>query len=204
MSTHDEPEAILSALSRPLIAYRSALDDGVSFADTQMADLPTCPYTWAALVRYWACHRFVELTDAQADWHVRRLRNNGMEIQIDGYVLRPLKAIEAGPPSPGANLARRQYFTQFYQLSLIDAGIFVPQGANLLIDWDVGKNRQPILALSKPVGFWKYKGKPRLECKGIVFGSDDDFPTFIPPAEDDFDVNPRFDQDEFGMESDAG
>jgi hypothetical protein len=195
--TEPPPEAMLAALTGPIAAYRQALDDGVSFADTTMHGLPPCPWTWAQLTRYWAAVG-MDRSSIGKPWTVTKMPNNGLEVRLNGWTFRPLKTIDAGPPSPGLSRTRRGYYSQFIQESLfsLESG-----GLNLLLDWSLDKNRTPVLALSKPSAPWKYKAQPRLEWRRIVTFPEDGGPTFAPKdSQEDIDILPVIDEAEFGSE----
>jgi hypothetical protein len=173
------PESILDFLADPLRAVRDALDDGISFADTVLAALEFDAHFWAHAVRYRAaCH----LAGLQPPgWRItRRLPNSGIEIARDPLVFRTFKTTQDVPPPPGANLARRSFWTQrpavVLNLPLSWNDVQMPvDGANLLLDWNVDDERSLRLALSKPIGTWKYQGTPKLEWRRlVVFGSDDE------------------------------
>lgn len=195
-----DPEQVLAHLAGPVREVRDALDDGISFADTKLDELPFDPYLWAHLVRY---QTRLRLSNAnQEGWKLgRTLPNSGIEVVRGPFVLRALKTQVGDPPHPGGNRARRNYWTQSQQLVLpLDGNGARPQiGANLILDWTVDDARQVEVALSKPVGVWKYQGAPRLEWRRIVVfdqGSELKFE----PREEDVQVEPKFDLTELGDE----
>lgn len=202
------PEAVLSALAEPLAEFRAALDDGVSFADTQMRLGPPCSYTWAALARYWTGYK-MEAASKDKPWLIRRLKNNGLEVTLNGWTFRPLKTHDDAPPAPGRNLARRAYYRQqFEQTRLVFdgnvPGFSSEQNANLILDWTVDAKRHPILALSKPQGYWKYQGVPNLEWRRYVeFPGDGKPAAFSPASDSDDDINVLPQSDEYGFGEEA-
>ena len=43
-----------------------------------------------------------------------------------------------------------------------------------MVDWALGEEREVLLALSKPIGLWKYRGAPKVEWRRpVVFGDRD-------------------------------
>lgn len=201
------PEQALDLLRAPLVSYRRALDSAVSFADTTMRELPSCPYTWSALVRYWTWQEIRQENQANNnDWRGRRLANNGLEITMQAHTFRPFKSINAGPPAPGHSSTKRDYYSQYRQAAFELPEVMSAEGANLIVDWTVRADRHPLLALSKPKGFWKYRGTPKLEWRVIVhFGGDDGGQTlrFAPSDEDDSGFDFTIDRSEVSYESDV-
>jgi hypothetical protein len=189
---------ILAALAAPINATRKALDDGVSFADTTLDGQPRCPHTWATLVRYRARNHLIERRDSEAAWTLKKLRNSGFAISLPPFAMRTLKSQKAGPPSPGRNLARQDYWQQVSQDSLFsDTDFDAGQAANLILDWTIGADRGVEVALSKPLGVWKYQGQPNIEWRRPVSFDASDNPVFRPAAQD-VAVERRFDIDELG------
>jgi hypothetical protein len=189
------PEAALEALERPLRAYRTALDDGVSFADSTLhPPLPSCPWTWAHLARYLSAHRMEQAADDS--WTVNKMQNNGIEVHLGPWTFRPLKAAAAGPPSTGTNIRRKQFYSQYYIPSMFD---IEEDHVNLLLDWTVGRSRLPFLWLSKPTSSWGYGKKPQLAWRiPVEFPDDGPRAAFSPPdADDDISVLPDIDDLEF-------
>ncbi len=187
-----DAEAVLASVRRLLVDYRRSLISSLSFADTLMRELPRDPYTWATLVRYWA---WQEMKQRQAlpdlGWSARRLACNGMEMTCGPYLVRPFKSIDAGPPAPGTSQVKDRYWRQADRHDFEQGRLFgdasAPQGANLLLDWAVDDERDPVIALSKPVGTWRYRGKPQLEWRHTIRfgGGDDDSGLRWTPSEDD-------------------
>lgn len=195
--SENEPEETLAFLSGGIRRLRGALEDGVSFADGVMDGSPGDPHLWAHLVRYRSRARLEEYLEET--WALgRRLRNSGIEIVRGPFVMRALKSQEGGPPHPGGSWARRSYWMQ--QLTLPFDGHERPAaGANLIVDWALGEQREILLALSKPVGVWKYRGVPKLEWRVQVVFSDDSELIFQ-PAEEDVNVELTFDLTELDEE----
>jgi hypothetical protein len=193
------PDEILAALRKPLATYRSCLDDGISFADTVMHNLTPCSFTWSTLVRYHTLNRMSTATnDTESAWLLRLLKNNGLEIKLNGWTVRPLKSFNAGPPAPGQTVARQIFYKQgFQQTSLYD--LEVPL-CNFVLDWDVDDKRHPILALSKPQGLWNFRSVPKVEWRRYVEFPNEGPVKFKPVPDgqdDDINVLPPIDQDEF-------
>ena len=202
MDTPQTPDEILAELREPLTAYRSCLDDGISFADTAMHNLRPCSFTWSTLVRYHTLSRMSEkANDKDLVWLFHPLKNNGLEIKLNGWTVRPLKSFKAAPPAPGQTLARQSFYRQdFYQTSLYD--VEVPL-CNFVLDWDVDDKRHPIMALSKPQGLWDFRSVPKIEWRRFVEFPEDGSVKFKPVPDgqdDDINVLPPIDQDEFGGE----
>jgi len=196
----DQPEDVLAYLADGVRAVRDALDEGISFADGILSALPLDPYLWAHLVRYQA--RAV-LTGLEPEtWSLGRdLRNSGIEIARGPFTVRALKSQGGGPPHPGGSGARRSFWGQ--QMALPFDGNEGAVGANLILDWDAGLDREILLGLSKPIGIWKYRGIPKLEWRRPVEVGEDTELRFT-PGEEDVDVEPRFDLTELEEEGDAG
>ena len=189
----DDPEATLGFVTRPLAAVRDAFFDGVSYADTQLSKQPFDSHYWSHSVRYRA--RVVlanEAANGAIGWGLgRQLPNSGIELVVGPVVIRILKAQDDGPPHPGYSRARKAFWTQRghdgpFQLTLALAfdGVSAINGSNLLLDWTVDKQKEVMLALSKPVGVWNYQTKPKIAWRRhVVFGGEGE-PQFIPPEED--------------------
>lgn len=199
--SQSEPEEILAFLSDGIQGLRDALEDGVSFADGVMDGNPSDPHLWANLVRYRARMKLEE-HEAQA-WSLgRRLRNSGIEIVKGPMVMRALKSQEGAPPHPGTSWARRNYWMQQLILPFDGNDAGHAMGANLVADWALGEEREILLALSKPVGVWKYRGAPKLEWRlPVVFV--DDAELSFQPSDEDVAVEPAFDLAELD-EEDSG
>jgi len=198
-----DPAAVLAFLAVPALALRDGLDDGVSFADTTLAGQPFDTYVWTTLARYRAGIR-LKTASQEADWSVRKLRNCGIEITRGSFTVRALRSLEAGPPHPGRNVARQQFYSQYVQQVLPYPGDESGAGANLILDWMVGKDREVVLALSKPISVWKYKGQPELEWRRPLVFREDDTPGFVGTDEDDIEIQPRFDEGELDEGDEAG
>jgi hypothetical protein len=197
----EEPEQVLTYLASAIRAIKGGLDHGVSMADSFFADgLMRDPWLWAHLARYGARSHLAGLEPE--DWEPgRELANSGLEIKRMPLVLRTLKARGEGPPNPGTNAARRGYWSQSPRLPLKLGDALMPEGANFILDWSVNKERQLFLALSKPIGIWKYGQTPKLEWrKG--FEDDDEGLRFIPSDEEALPIEDVFDTSEFDEEED--
>ena len=204
------PEAALAALREPLTVYRASLDSAVSFADTTMHRLPVCSFTWSTLVRYWVWQEMKRQRPSEAVWRARRLNNNGMEISLNGHRVRPFKSLDAQPPAPGAGQTRQAYWQQIRQDTLeleFDDPVFVSGGVNLILDWTLGAQRSTVLALSKPTGIWRFRGKPNLAWRVIVnFGDAGAAPLRWQPSDDDgddFDLRKKIDTSEIPLSDEA-
>jgi hypothetical protein len=194
-----EPNEVLEYLAEPIRHYRDGLDHGVSMADGMMASQRPCPHTWAAVARFGARNYIHDVLDeaGEVEWQLRELPNCGLELVQAPYVLRGLKAQDSGPPSPGRNPSRRRFWDQFQTMTLFDSEA-PHEGANLIVDWTLGRERNVLLALSKTRGTWAYKGAPQLEWRlPVVFDAGDEA-TFV-SAEEDVDVGIKFDETEFEM-----
>lgn len=201
----DDPEQVLAYLSSPIRAIRDALDHGVSLADSMFSDLsPLDPHLWAHIARYGACQHLGQL-EPDGWERGRDLPNSGIEVVRGPLVLRTLKAQGSDPPHPGSNLARRLFWTQGRQmrLPLSLGGTLFPEGANYILDWTVDRERVISLALSKPVGIWRYRGTPKLEWRRPVRITDGEELRFV-PADEDLSVEPAFDPGEFEVGGDVG
>jgi hypothetical protein len=191
----DDPEQVLAYLEPPIRAVHASLDHGVSLADAKMSDLDFDPHLWAHLVRYGARQRLLTLDPD--DWHLgRELRNSGIEVVRGPLVVRTLKSQGDDPPSPGTSHAKMGFWSQRQtRLALVVDGVVFPNGANLILDWSATVEREIRLALSKPYAPWNYRRMPRIQWRRrvlIVEGEELRFDS----AEEDIDVQPRFDPDE--------
>jgi hypothetical protein len=74
---------------------------------------------------------------------------------------------------------------------------------NYILDWTVDRERVISLALSKPVGIWRYRGTPKLEWRRPVRITDGEELRFV-PADEDLSVEPAFDPGEFEVGGDVG
>jgi len=202
-----DPEAILAVLAEPARALLEGLDDGISFADLIMDSQPPDPYVWATLVRYRTCNVIKPKIEGQA-WSFRKLTNCGLEFDLGPYRVRALRTLDGNPPNPGRNDARRQFYAQHHQYQLpfddVDGVTDETIGANLILDWTTDANRTVLMALSKPIGVWQYKGQPKIEWRKRIEFDDDKNPRFIGSTEDDIDIPPKYDEDEIDQEGEAG
>jgi hypothetical protein len=73
---------------------------------------------------------------------------------------------------------------------------------NLIVDWALGLNRQVSLALSKPIGFWKFRGQPQLDWRRFVGFDPSDEPRFE-TSDEDLEVT-RYDETEINADEDLG
>jgi hypothetical protein len=190
----NDPEAILTQLHEPIRALQHSMDDGVSFADGVMDEQPWNPHVWATLVRYRALNLLVA-AEKDGWWLGSKLPNCGIAIQSGQLTGRLLKSQGGGPPAPGRNVARRRYWSQYRQLGLpleTNEPIDPSAGANLIFDWDVTEDREVLLALSKPVGLWKYRGEPELEWRLPIMIADTGL-SFEGRDDEDVSVEPKYD-----------
>jgi hypothetical protein len=199
-----DPEAVLAYLSDPIQAIWIALDDGVSFADTTLTQLRSDAWMWAHLVRYRAAALLEKSTDSS--WRFCWKRHSGIEVAKGPFVMRAFKTQEGGPPAPGRNRARRQFWTQPRQLAFPIWGdvLEIQEGANLILDWTATDEREVLLALSRPAGIWDYKADPILEWRRPIEFDLDNEPSFVGGGEEDVDVYVELDLDEIDAEGDAG
>lgn len=199
-----DPDTILTALTKPAQALLEGLDDGVSFADLIMDSQPPDPYVWAILVRYRACNVIGPKAKGQA-WSFRKLTNCGLEFQLGPYRVRALRTLDESPPNPGLSNARRQFYRQYHQYHLpLDGLTDTSIGANLILDWTTGDKRAVLLALSKPIGVWPYKGQPKIEWRKPIEFDDDNTPRFTGSTEDGIILPPKYDENETGEGGEAG
>lgn len=199
-----DPETILKALSEPAQLLLEGLDDGVSFADLVMDSQPPDPHVWATLVRYHACNVIEPKVKGKA-WTFRKLTNCGLEFRVGPYLVRALRTLDKNPPNPGRNDARRQFYSQYHQYHIPYDGLTNPtMGVNLILDWTTGAKRSILMALSKPIGVWNYKGQPKIEWRKAIEFDDDKTPRFAGSTEDGIDLQPKYDEGEFGEGGEAG
>jgi hypothetical protein len=194
MFTLDDPPQVLAFVTPSLGALRAALDAGISYADTILDRQPFDAYFWSHSVRYHA----VQVLDRapQVDWTVgRKLPNSGIELRQDPVLMRLLKSQGDGPPHPGSSRARRRFYRQQLRLPMPWGDLNTSEGANLIVDWEVGERREVLLALSKPVGVWDYQGTPSIEWRlPVVFGNDGE--ARFAAMDDDLELEPQYDIEE--------
>jgi hypothetical protein len=76
-------------------------------------------------------------------------------------------------------------------------------GANLILDWTATVEREILLALSKPIGVWKYRAAPKIEWRlPVVLAHEDELR--FEATEETVDVEPRFNLDELNEEPGKG
>jgi len=190
----DDPQDALRFLAHPLRSVHDALDDGVSFAELTLAALPRDPHLWSHLTRYHAWHYLHGL--GPQPWCLVKLANSGIQIEYEPIVVRVLKRFGSGPPHPGASAARRGFYGQ-QSLPLAWGEITIPaSGANLIIDWGVESQTRIALALSKPIGTWRYGGQPKLQWRCWVSFDDEGQPGFV-PSDGPSGLEPDLDLSEF-------
>lgn len=180
----EDVDDVLEYLSSAIEATHAALDHGISLADSKFSDLPHDPYLWAHIARYGA--RLHLNTADPTEWQMgRSLPNSGIEVVRMPLLIRVLKAQSDNPPHPGYTAARRRYYTQGAQrLPLSWGNVVIPDEPNFILDWAVDQQREISLALSKPLGLWKYKQAPKLEWRRrIVMASDGQGLRFDPTEE---------------------
>lgn len=119
--------------------------------------------------------------------------------------MRTMKTQGGDPPSPGHSRTRRAFWAQQTEgqksLELEWGDIREPaDGANLILGWTPSLDGSVELALAKPIATWKYKGQPRLAWSRPVEFDSDDIPHFL-VADEDVDVEPKYDLGELGPES---
>jgi len=199
-----DPEEILVALTEPTQVLVGGLDDGVSFADLTMDSQPPDPHVWAMLVRYRACNVITPKAKGKP-WTFRKLTNCGLEFQVGPYQVRALRTLDDNPPNPGRNNARRQFYRQYHQYHLPLNGLTSPAiGANVILDWTTGDKRAILMALSKPIGAWPYKGQPKIEWRKPIEFDNDNTPRFVGSTDDGINLPPKYDEDELGEGGEAG
>jgi hypothetical protein len=200
-SNLNDPDDLLAYLSRPLRAIRDGYDHGASYADTILGQRsPHDDHFWAHAAR-WQARQYLD-TATKEGWQLgRQLPNTGVELRCGPTVLRVLRRYQGGPPPPGSSKARLGYYAQEYTpepvLALVwSDGVQLPDSCNLIVDWALGKNKHLSLALSKPIGVWKFKGQPKLEWRREVFFDPADEPRFM-TGDETLEV-PRYDETELG------
>src|SRR5580698_4624592 len=104
VTLHDpsNPAEVITVLGDEIREVWQCLDDGVSFADSVMADLRPDGHLWSSLVR----HRALTLL-ASGGRNPRRMLNSGIEFEQGDFTIRVLKTQDDGPPAPGHSRARR-------------------------------------------------------------------------------------------------
>jgi hypothetical protein len=201
----DDPTAVLEFLQAPLGRLYDCLDDGASWADTVMHGRTANGHLHSHLVRFHTRETFdIKADDEEAarDWGLGRvLPNSGIEITRGVITVRALRSIGGAAPSPGRNRARRAYWSQHQQMRLPIDGESTP-GANLIADWTIGADHSPELALSKPMGIWRYRGTPQIEWR-IPVAFDESGHAVFQPADEDVSVGVEFALDELD-EGEAG
>jgi hypothetical protein len=196
-----EQAEALEILAPAIREMRVALDHGVSFADSTLDERPGSAYTWATLVRYEARNHLRTVVDG-ASWSLNDLPNCGLEVVQARFVMRALKKSRGGPPNPGKSSSRRNYYLQRPHQGVLplewDATVEPEHGANLLLDWSLDLDQHLQLALSKPMGLWKYRGHPILRWRRVLT-DEGDVPRFVPAVED-VPVDFRFELGELDAE----
>lgn len=194
----NDPTDLLLYLSKPLRAARDGLDHGVSYAATVVTDRQSDDdYYWAHAAR-WQARRYLAGLSPDG-WELgRKLPNTGIELLCGPVVLRVLRRYQDGPPNPGTSRARKGFYSQYTPEAVLGLewpdGVQLPDSCNLIVDWAVGANKQVSLALSKPVGVWKFKGQPKLDWRRLVAFDPNDEPRFE-TLDDEFEI-PRYDEAE--------
>lgn len=194
----DDPNEALAHLTEPLRALRDCLEGGGSFADSTLEGHPPDAHMWAHLTRYRARNELYEAEGAATGWGMgRKLANSGIEILCDPLVVRVLKTQGSTTPHPGGNSARIKFWSQAVmtqlRLPLLFGNNSMRQGANLIVDWTIGPDKEILLALAKPLGPWQYRHHPKLQWRKPVLFDNADEPRFIPRDED---VEVRYESDE--------
>jgi len=211
MSTPDleDPEQVLSYLAPAILVVSSGLDHGVSLADSFFDQTPFDPWLWSHIARYGTCGYLDGLSPG--NWERGRvLANSGIELKRMPLVLRTLKARGEGPPNPGPNLARKAYWSQQTngrpRLPIILGGAVIPEVANYILDWTTNSERELFLALSKPIGTWKYGQRPKLEWRRPFQKPEGEDDLRFIPTEEDLPTEDVFDPSEFeeGEETEDG
>lgn len=201
-----DPADLLHYLSKPLRATRDALDHGVSYASTIVMDpSDDDDYYWAHAARWQARQYLAELPSD--GWELGRLLpNTGIELRCGPVIVRVLRRYQNGPPNPGSSRARKGFYAQYTPEQVLSLewpdGAQLSDNCNLIVDWALGRNRQVSLALSKPIGFWKFRGQPRLDWRRFVGFDPSDEPRFE-TSDEDLEVT-RYDEAEIDADQDLG
>jgi hypothetical protein len=197
----NDPDAIIEYLKSPLRQLYLHLDDGVSFADGTLHELDFDPHMWAHLVRFKACYG---LTKVKSDeWSMGpKTPNFGIRMCREPFVLKALMTQRDGPPSPGRNIARSDFYSQYQQMTFSTALIGgEAHAANLIVDWTLDEDHKVQMALSKPAGTWLYQHAPKLEWRKLIEMGDDDDEVFG-GAEEPLETG--YDESEFGDGEESG
>ena len=204
------PSEALAHSADFLSKLREALDDAVAWADTIWPTPISDPGFRAYAIRAMASQE-LQRRPFSGSWSMgRRLTNSGIEVLCGPFAVRVLKAHHDSAPHPGPNRARQTFYTQSDErlrsedlqlpLNLTDSASGLPL-TNLIVDWDVDEQRVITLALSKPIATWRYGERPRLEWRRFVEDAGG-LPRFD-PAEEDVDVEPRFDAGDLSAQEEA-
>lgn len=188
----NNPGEALASLADPLAEIQKGLDNGLSLAEQVMDGWTPNAWLHATLVRYGA---WVHLSAIDTEsWYLRpKLPNAGIELICGSARLRVLKTQDGGPPHPGRNEARCDFWAQRQlQMYMAGKGIGPSDGFNFVVDWEVGDNQKILLALTKTIGEWSYKGQPKIRWRRHVVMQAGQGMIFV-PAEEDITVEPMFD-----------
>ncbi len=162
-STHfdvHDPEVVLRFLGSPLNAIWGAIDHGIQVADLirdeHFGGINDSHY-WSHCVRRGARYKMEEW-ERDADWSLAgKPQLSGLHVRHESCLVRVLKGIAGGgPPAPRSGRAINYYRQLSFDMD-------VPGGLNFLVDWGTDDERQPTLALSRPIAPWFFLQKPKLE-----------------------------------------
>lgn len=168
--------AVVAFLDSPLRVMFDVLDNGISFADGQMSKLPYDPQYWAHSVRVYVETEILKRAKDAEGWSAEVCNNSGIKLYRGPFAIRLAKDASGSTPSPGRSGARRNFWCQVRTARLPIEDPSIPAdaaGANLLFEWGVSDDRSPVVALTRPMSAWDYKGEPDVNWREPVTFTDE-------------------------------
>lgn len=165
-------EEVLAFVKPIMLGLDRSFEHGISVSDSFFA--PLGPEAYDAYLAAMISRRFALLEmrkNLPSGWRLKRLRNSGMELTSYPVQARVLMSQDGQVPHPGHSASRKDFYSQAGQMALpMSSGyseIQVP--TNLIIHWSVTADRSVNFVLCKPIGTWKYRGKPVFEWEAPIF-----------------------------------
>lgn len=164
------PAEVLPLVASLAAPTYKAVQAGIDFADGLMPDDQDVadPWYWSHSARY-AARNQLRHGGAIEGWKLRPdVPNSGIHFSVDnGHRLRLVRSLHNDVPHPGSNKRRREAWTGAVELPLRVSGSGLPF-LNLLFDWAVDINREPVIHVTLPQGPWTYGQPSRVHWRVLL------------------------------------
>ena len=171
------PASISPQVEACLPLIRSALHDGIDFANDIQPDAPgRDPWYWSHSARFKARNVLEAAAASAQGWAmIEGVPNSGIHLRLGGlHVMRVLRSAAGSTPAPGHSRARRRAWQQGRQLQFaFDDGLDGLPPVDLILDWSTDDADELSLHLGMPLGVWDHGSHPILAWRIPLPSSDE-------------------------------